>query len=107
MPGGGGPRNPPGRGHPHQPRPWGPSSAALSSPSTTPDPVTQVTPMHSMQSMFQQLLAMGQEQRTDTNSLARLMREEHTTQAQINADLQSNLAQLSADLAALRQNTRK
>jgi hypothetical protein len=106
-PGGGGPRNPPGRGHPHLPRPWGLPQATSTPPATQVDSNTQVIPMHSMQLMFQQLLNMGQEQRTDTNSLARLLREEHTTQAQINADLQSNLAQLSADLAALRQTTRK
>ena len=101
-PGGGGPRNPPGRGHPHLPRPWGPPQALPNTPEPNTDSDNQVITVRGMQQLFQQLVNMGQEQRTETTALARQLREDNTTQARINADLQNSLAQLSADLAALR-----
>jgi hypothetical protein len=60
-----------------------------------------------IQRMFQQLMTVGQDNREETNTLARSMRADRASQAQINSDLQSNLAQLSADLAALRHTIRK
>jgi hypothetical protein len=62
---------------------------------------------NTIQRMFQQLMTVGQDNREETNTLSRSMREDRASQAQINSDLQSHLAQLSADLAALRHNIHK
>jgi hypothetical protein len=106
--GGGGPRNPPGRGHPNLPRPWGRPLASLNTPTYANAEVVQPSDINTtIQRMFQQLMTVGQDNREETNTLARSMRADRASQAQINSDLQSNLAQLSADLAALRHTIRK
>ena len=101
--GGGLPRNPPGRGHPHLPRPWAPTSTTSSS--TTLE--TQAGSTNGIQQLLQQLVSIGQDQRADMATLTRQVCNEQATQNQINTDLQNNLAQLSADIAALRQSQHK
>jgi hypothetical protein len=107
-PGGGHTRNPPGRGHPHLPRPWGPLPvAAIPTTSISTAIDTQVGSANGIQQLLQQLVIFGQEQRADMATLTRQVGNEQASQNQINADLQNNLAQLSAEIAALRQSARK
>ena len=107
-PGGGGPRNPPGRGHPSLPRPWGRPPSSSNKATHNENEMTQSSDINTtIQRMFQQLMTVGQDNREETNTLSRSMREDRASQAQINSYLQSHLAQLSADLAALRHNIHK
>jgi hypothetical protein len=107
-PGGGNTRNPPGRGHPHLPRPWGPTSTSTTPiTSTSTDLNTQSGSANGIQQLLQQLVSIGQEQRADMATLTRQVGTEQATQNQINVELQNNLAQLSADIAALKQSARK